>query len=94
LEALREEARASQKKLIQDGTLNEASKFLNEWGFTKQALSKAQTARRVFSLEIEGEKYYPAFFVDPHHDRVKLEKVSKVLGDLPGASKLHFFLSG
>jgi len=32
--------------------------------------------------------------VDPGHDRAQLEKVSKVLGDLPGASKLHFFLSG
>jgi hypothetical protein len=94
LEALREEARASQKRLVQDGTLIDGSKFLEEWGFTKQALSKAQTARRLFSLDIEGEKYYPAFFVDPRHDRAQLEKVSKVLGDLPGASKLHFFLSG
>jgi hypothetical protein len=94
LEALRKEARASQKKLVQDGTLIDGSTFLEEWGFTKQALSKAQAARRLFSLDIEGEKYYPAFFVDPGHDRAQLEKVSKVLGDLPGASKLHFFLSG
>lgn len=94
LATLREEARAGQKKLVADGTLVEASKFLQEWGFSKQALSKAQAANRVFSLDIEGERYYPAFFLDPRYDRAKLEKVSKVLGDLPAASKLHFFLGG
>lgn len=69
-----------------DGTLIEASKFLQEWGFSKQALSKAQAANRVFSLDIEGQRYYPAFFLDPRYDRAKLEKVSKVLGDLPAAA--------
>ncbi|MEJ8815231.1 hypothetical protein WKW77_29475 [Variovorax ureilyticus] len=91
-DGLREAARVGQRKLVADGTLVEASKFLQEWGFSKQALSKAQAANRVFSLDIEGERYYPAFFLDPRYDRAKLEKVSKVLGDLLAASKLHFFL--
>ena len=39
-----------------------------------------------FSLDIEGQRYYPAFFLDPRYDRAKLEKVSKVLGDLPAAA--------
>ncbi len=62
-------------------------------GLCKQALNKAQSVNRVFSLDIEGQRYYPSFFLDPRYDRAKLEKVSKVLGDLPAASKLHFFMS-
>ena len=59
---------------------------------TPQALSAALKARRLFALRgASGEYVYPAFFADPRHDRHTLEKVSKILGDLPGAAKWDFF---
>lgn len=94
LEDLRRQAREGMRKLVQNGTLIKYSQFLQEWGHSKQALSQALAANRVFSLDVDGEPYYPAFYVDPHNDKKKLEKVSKALGDLPGASKLQFFLNG
>ncbi|RYD82251.1 MAG: hypothetical protein EOP84_09670 [Verrucomicrobiaceae bacterium] len=94
LQELRQQARDALSALVKDGTLIPAKDFLAERRFTKQAMSKALGANRVFSLDVDGETYLPAFYIDPNHDVRKLEKVSKVLGDLPGASKLHFFMSG
>jgi hypothetical protein len=44
-------------------------------------------------VELKGNTYYPAFFLDPQYERRQLEAVSKVLGDLPGAAKLQFMLT-
>ena len=53
----------------------------------------------VSAYEVKGEKHFPSFFLDSRYGRVKLEAVSKALGDFPGATKLHFlnrrsFLAG
>ena len=57
------------------------------------ATSGAETAR-MFALQgPSGELMYPAFFADPRQDRKRLEAVSKVLGDMPGAAKWDFFMS-
>lgn len=61
---------------------------------TPQGLHHALKAKRIFTLQgPSGEKVYPAFFADPRQDRKMLEKVSKALGDLPGAAKWDFFMS-
>lgn len=91
---LRAQARASMRKLASDGTLIGSAQFIKERGFTKQALCKAEAANRVFFVEVDGERYFPAFFADPNHDLTKVEKVCKTLGALPGSSKLQFFLNG
>ncbi|MFZ4875193.1 hypothetical protein ACL9RI_08915 [Janthinobacterium sp. Mn2066] len=63
-------------------------------GVTPQALSAALKARRLFALRgPSGDYVYPAFFADPRQDRHTLEKISKILGDLPGAAKWDFFSS-
>lgn len=59
-----------------------------------QALSAALKAKRMFVMQgPSGEYVYPAFFADSAYDRRVLEKVSKALGDLPGAAKWDFFMS-
>ena len=65
-----------------------------EGGLQQAGAQQGAGGQSGFSLDIEGQRYYPAFFLDPRYYRTKLEKVSKVLGDLPAASKLHFFLGG
>jgi hypothetical protein len=90
--ALREQANQGLRKLIKEGLLMDRSDFQAERAITRQALSKAQQERRLFHVEVDGERYFPSFFLDSSYDRTKLEAVSKVLGDLPGATKLHFFL--
>ena len=59
-----------------------------------QGLHHARKTRRMFALQgPSGELVYPAFFADPRQDRKRLEAVSKVLGDMPGAAKWDFFMS-
>lgn len=60
---------------------------------TRQAVWKAAKSHRVFYLLYKAERYFPSFYGDPAFDRKHLEAVTKVLGDLPGGSKLQFFLT-
>ncbi len=50
-------------------------------------------AHRVFYVEVAGQRVYPDFYLDTRLERRQLERVSKALGELPGASKLQFFLT-
>ncbi len=60
---------------------------------SRQAVSKAAGSYRIFYLDHKAERYFPAFYADSAYDRKHLEAVTKVLGDLPGGSKLQFFLT-
>jgi hypothetical protein len=58
---------------------------------TRQAVSAAARARRLFTVDVEGQSYFPAFFADGRVDRATLENVSRILGELPGWTKWDFF---
>lgn len=73
------------KSVISSGELTEAL------GISRQALSKAVLANRIFAVEVGGENYYPTFYADPDLDRKKLERISKILGELDGWSRWQFF---
>lgn len=77
--------------LVASGHLLSSGELGQRLGWTRQALSKALQARRVFFLESAGERYYPAFYADGRVERRHLEAVSKLLGDLPGGAKWLFF---
>jgi hypothetical protein len=62
-------------------------------GWTKQALSKALASHRIFFIEFESVRYFPAFYADPGQERRQLEAITKIMGNLPGSSKLQFFLN-
>jgi hypothetical protein len=87
----RDTAIAHMKLLISQGELIPSARFVESLGLTRQALSKAVSAQRLFYIEMGGERYYPAFFLEATLDRHQLEQISKALGELPGASKLQFF---
>jgi hypothetical protein len=73
------------------GQLLESGTFQKQAGWTRQALSKAVNARRVFFLEVQGVRAYPAFYLDLRYNRKDLEAVTRLLGDLSGGSKWSFF---
>jgi hypothetical protein len=60
-------------------------------GITRQALSKALAAGRIFTVDVGARRYYPAFYVHGDFDRRALERVTQLLGSLPGWSKWQFF---
>ncbi|MBT2336448.1 hypothetical protein J7E49_21360 [Variovorax paradoxus] len=84
----------SNDEMINSGLLRDSRAFQELMGWsTRQALSKAVQSNRVFYLTHKSERYFPAFYGDSAYERSHLEAVSKILGDLPGGSKLQFFLT-
>ena len=89
---LEEQERQQREKDLTSHRLLSGPELRARLAVTPQALSAALKARRLFALRgASGEYVYPAFFADPRHDRHTLEKISKILGDLPGAAKWDFF---
>lgn len=80
--------------MVDKGQLGTPVAFQQLMGWrSRQAVSKAAQSQRVFSVRHKAQRYFPAFFADPAYDRRHLEAVSQALGDLPGGSKLQFFLT-
>jgi hypothetical protein len=88
------EAKSTVQRMVRAGELLDSAAFAEKMGWTRQALSKALAAKRVFFVEEGGVRYYPAFFASKQHERRHVESVSKLMGDLPGGAKLQFFLTG
>lgn len=84
----------SLEEMVKSGVLVTPHIFqaLNGWK-SRQAAWKAARAGRVFYISQQGERYFPAFYCDPAYDRKQLSAVTRALDDLPGGSKLQFFLS-
>ena len=77
---------------IAAGRLLGSAEMRERLGISRQALSAAVRAQRLFVLAgPSGDFLYPAFFADGRHDRAVLEKVSRALGSLPGGAKWEFF---
>lgn len=72
-------------------SLISAAAFCAEASLSSDALKRALFAKRVFTVEVLGQTYVPSFYLDKVFDRRQLESVCRVLGDLPGGSKLQFF---
>lgn len=89
----REAAQAAMRAMVEQQELVDPATFVEHRNITRQALSKALKAHRVFYVEVEGHRYFPRFFLDPRLERRQVEEVSKVLGELPGTSKLQFFMT-
>ena len=87
----RDDVRSTFHALLKSGELLDSASFQERAGITRQALSKAVSARRMFYLEVGGIRAYPAFYLDASLERAKVEAVTKLLGDLSGGSKWLFF---
>jgi hypothetical protein len=89
--ALEEKAQAARRALVQSRQLLSSANTQETLNLTRQALSAAKTAGRLFTVDVEGQSYFPAFFTDGKVDRSQLEVISKLLGQLPGWTKWDFF---
>lgn len=87
----RESAVVAMKKMVQEEALVAPGSYVERRKVSRQALSKALGSRRIFYVEVEGQRYIPSFFLDAQLERRQVEEVSKALGELPGTSKLQFF---
>ncbi len=92
-QAERARADSFMAKMVNEGALVDSTTFVERLKVSRQALSKALKAKRVFYVEVSGQRFYPDFFLDKRYERRQVELVSKALGELAGASKLQFFLT-
>lgn len=77
--------------LIAKGRLLHLTDFLTASDISEHRLAKDLAARRLFSVEIGRDAYYPAFFLVDELDRKALAKVSRRLGNVAGWRKWKFF---
>lgn len=91
---LRRESAAALQRRIDSKELLPPKEFQEALEISRQSINEAVKARRMFALlGPAGEYYYPAFYADGELNRRDVEKVAKVLGGIPAASKYHFFTS-
>ena len=86
------EADRATDEMIRKRELLESAAFADRLGWTRQALSKALAARRVFFIEHQGTRVLPRLVRRPAVRPARyLEAITNQLGDLPGGAKLQFF---
>ena len=78
-------------QLVSEGEILSPVEFQRRMGWSAEDVTLAELARRVFALESDNAKAYPAFYSDPRYAREQLEAITIALGDLPGGSKWVFF---
>lgn len=91
LDALNAKVQAARLALVSEKQVVPAGDMAARLQITRQALSKAVKAHRMFTVYVSATPMYPAFFADPDLDRRQLERVAKELGELPGWQKWTFF---
>jgi len=91
---LSEHTYARRRALVDKGELLTSADLIERVDITRQALSNRLAAGSIFYVDGgRNERYYPAFFADAALDTKAVRKVTKALGDVPGASKWLFFTS-
>ena len=81
------------QNMIRRRELLDLASFIGQMGWSRETLSKALAAQRVFYVDVGDIRYFPAFFASKTVERRQLQAVSKVMGNLPGGAKLAFFLT-
>lgn len=79
--------------LVRSGQLLPHAAFVQNASWAQRALDRALTTSRIFFIEFNGVRYFPAFYLDKRYERRELEAICQALGNLPGGVKLEFFLS-
>jgi hypothetical protein len=87
------QALTARRAMVKKKELLDTSAMAEALGISRQALNKAVTAKRMFSVEVDGTPYYPAFYASPDLDRRELERVTQKLDNMPGWLKLDFLTS-
>lgn len=86
------QAMGRRRALHEQGLLLTSAQICDLLGITRQALSRAVGARRMFAVDGPGgAQWYPAFYGSSGANRRDIEKVSSALADLPGDAKWQFF---
>ncbi len=78
-------------KFVKQKKILPVDEFAEAMEISRESLGKLVATRRLFVLEVAGEIYYPAFYLQHDTERKKVERVCRALGDISGWSKWDFF---
>lgn len=67
------------------------AQFADQVGWSARRIDRALASNSIFSVDIEGVRYFPRFLADSSNSRRHISAVCRLLGDLSGPSKLQFF---
>ncbi|REG48982.1 hypothetical protein B0G80_5300 [Paraburkholderia sp. BL6669N2] len=79
------------KSLVSAGRLLPSAIVCEAFGISEQRLAKNVTGGQIFSVDVGGNQFYPAFFLAKELDRRQLAKVTRRLDGLTGWAKWKFF---
>ncbi|RKR36243.1 hypothetical protein [Paraburkholderia sp. BL17N1] len=79
------------KSLVSQGRLLPAAVVCEAFGISEQRLAKNVAGGQIFSVDVGGNQFYPAFFLAKELDRRQLAKVVRRLNGLTGWVKWRFF---
>lgn len=80
-------------RLLASGDLLGATEFCKRAGLSLDQLQAAVIEGRLFYVEKDGLRGYPAFYLDTSLDREQLEAVSQLLGAASGGTKWQFWMT-
>lgn len=91
LALFRQAAQSSRLRLVQNRAVITAEELAVALSVSQLDLSEAVQAGRLFSVEVNGQPYYPVFYAAQDIDKTRLERVTKKLMGLPGWVQWQFF---
>ncbi|WP_454826654.1 hypothetical protein [Paraburkholderia xenovorans] len=84
--------RSGHSSLVREGKLLRAEDYCRATGITEKKLNRYLASARIFTVELKGDSYVPAFFLSPMIHRDAFAKVIRRLGDASsGLEKWDFF---
>ncbi|REG49637.1 hypothetical protein B0G80_6035 [Paraburkholderia sp. BL6669N2] len=87
---LRRQSLMARRQMIRDGELLTEEGFCRRRPIRAGQLSRLLTSGSIFSVEVDGQQYYPALLADPRHNRRRLATVCRILWPAEPHCRLHF----
>ncbi len=79
------------KQALATGDLVDEHSLVGRLGWDTGQLEAAIASHRIFFLECEGSRCFPAFFCDEVYDPQQVQSVSEALGTVTAGGKWQFF---
>ena len=92
LKEMEKQAEPARRELVKAGLLVTEVELCGHLGLEPTALQQKVEECCLFTLAVGEDRFYPAFYGSSELAREDIERVSKVLGDLPGWAKWMFFM--
>lgn len=92
-EELWQEALTARREMIANGDLIRESEFLKRGSLSARRLSVLLADDSIFTLEVDGVKYFPALLAVPENQRRSVYQICRVIATAPSDARLDFLTS-